>query len=543
MLINRAIKPSVAYTFPIIAAVLITISYSNYSLNNLAWVALTPLLVVLYGKGLIKSLLISGIFGILYLHGLFHWILDIPSYQIWHHLILLLVFSSLYALFGLFFSLIAKQHNYGTALLAAPFIWVSIEYIRSNLFFLALPYGLVGHTQYLNHTLIQLSNVCGAYGVSFLVVLVNAALAERIINYYQIRTHSNDGHKVLEILKFLFPLTAGTLIILAILYGHWTKSRSLEGDQIKIALIQGNIEHAKKWDPDFADMIMQTYTNLTKQASQGLPFLIVWPETATPGSAENNPDLVPKMQQLANDANSHLLFGSAQGMKFMGEKELKYKFKNSAILLSPDNTAMSRQQYNKILLFPFGEYLPHRDIIPWHIIQADTANEYIPGNEYTIFKIAQSKFAVTICWENIFPSLCREFVKKGAEFIINITNEARFGKSQAPYQMMVASVFRAVENSVYIARCANTGVSCIIDPFGRIIDRVKGPRGNDIFVQGILSGTIIPSKSKTIYTRYGNFFAWICIIVTCLFVSLSLFAKKIVSNIPGKYKTTSPENI
>ena len=521
MVIHQTIRNSTVYIFPVISAIILAGSYSGEKVNNLAWVALIPFLLVLCGKGLLKSLFLSGIFGILYMHGLFYWILDIPSYTILHHLLLLFVFSSLYAAFGFIFALTALRTSYRFALFAAPWIWVTIEYIRSNLFFLALPYGLVGHTQYLNQGLIQLSSICGAYWVSFIVVLANAALTEQIINY-RMGIYNAVFKKKLNPVQNLVSITALALIVPAILYGHWTRSQSITGNPIKTALIQGNIEQAKKWDSNYSDMIMQTYTNLTKKASHEGPSLIVWPETATPGSIENNPDLVPRLKKLARKTNSHLLFGTAQGMKFMEGKEPKYKYKNSALLLSPTNKISGIQQYNKIKLFPFGEYLPLRGRFPWHLIGVDSASEYIPGREYKLLQLPSSKFAVTICWENLFPSLCRKFVKQGAEFIVNITNEARFGKSQAPYQLMAANIFRAVENRVYIARCANTGISCIIDPFGKIIDRVKDSSGQDLFVPGILNGTIIPVKSKTLYTEYGDFFAWLCIFLTCLFVFLPL---------------------
>jgi len=387
----------------------------------------------------------------------------------------------------------------------------------------------MGHTQYQNHILIQLSNICGAYGVSFIIVFFNAAITDMIINYYgDENTNNKHGKQSIifwKIPKNLIASISGVLFLFAVIYGYWMGLQQIRGSSIKIALVQGNIQQKKKWDPNSADMIMQTYTNLTKKASNGLSSLIVWPETATPGSIENRPDLFRKLKKLARETKSYLLLGSAQGMKYIGEERLKSKYRNSAILLSPDNTRVDKQQYNKMQLLPFVEYLPYRDKIPWHIIDVDTSNEYIPGKKYTVFEIPSSKFAVTICWENLFPSLFREFIKNGAQFIVNMTNEARFGKCEVPYQLMAISVFRAVENRVYIARCANTGISCIIDPFGRVVDRVKDDMGNDIFVQGILSGTIIPMKSKTFYTKYGDFFAWICIISTALFIFLTLFVK------------------
>jgi apolipoprotein N-acyltransferase len=135
---------------------------------------------------------------------------------------------------------------------------------------------------------------------------------------------------------------------------------------------------------------------------------------------------------------------------------------------------------------------------------------YSPGTEFTVFEGPSFQFGTTICWENIFADLVRKFVKNGAQFIVNITNEAWFGKTAAPYQFVSMSVFRAVENRVYVVRCANTGVSCFIDPHGRIVDRLRDTTGRDLYVQGVLTGTVIPSDYKTIYTRYGDWFVWLC---------------------------------
>jgi apolipoprotein N-acyltransferase len=132
---------------------------------------------------------------------------------------------------------------------------------------------------------------------------------------------------------------------------------------------------------------------------------------------------------------------------------------------------------------------------------------------------------VTICWENIFPDLVRKFVSNGAQFIINITNEAWFGKTAAPFQFVSMNVFRAVENRVFVVRCANTGVSCFIDPFGRIIERVKDKSGHDIFVRGVLSRSVIPLESNTFYTRYGDWLVWVCMVFSVVFILVALFKK------------------
>jgi len=157
---------------------------------------------------------------------------------------------------------------------------------------------------------------------------------------------------------------------------------------------------------------------------------------------------------------------------------------------------------------------------------------YLPGKEYTVFKTPFSRFGVTICWENIFPDLVREFVRHGAQFMVNVTNEAWFGPVTAPHQFVAMSVFRAVENRVFLVRCGNTGISCVIDPYGRVGNRVTGADGGSIFVQGFMNDSVVPLDSRTVYNQYGDWFAWVCIavsIVLLVFGALERRASEIQS--------------
>ena len=171
---------------------------------------------------------------------------------------------------------------------------------------------------------------------------------------------------------------------------------------------------------------------------------------------------------------------------------------------------------------PFGEYMPMEDLIPWSSLQVPLVGSYVAGEKFTVFRLPDWRFGVTICWENLFPDFVRQFVKNGAQFMVNITNEAWFGKGSAPYQFLSMNVFRAVENRVYVVRCANTGISCFIDPYGRIIDRVKDDTGEDVFVRGVLTGSIIPLDSKTFYTSHGDWFAWTSMACSVGFLLLAL---------------------
>jgi len=498
------------FCLPLFSSLLLVLSFPTYDLGILAWVGLVPLLVAINGKGLKYGFFLPLVCGALFFLGIFRWILVIPNYTLLHHCLLAIYLGSYFGFFGLAFNLISKSCGTPPALFAAPFLWVSLEYIRSNLSFLALPWALLAHSQYKYPMIIQIASLTGTYGLSFLIVLVNAALATLFIGRLK---------SPLPFRKPFLVITA-SLIILTLLYGYWSISQPIVGNGMKLSVVQGNIEQARKWDPRYVREIMQTYSELTLKASEDRPALIIWPETATPGAISLDPKLYTEIKDISRMAGAYLLLGSAQPQKFDVGRGTGVDYLNSAYLIHPNPGMMKNQRYDKIRLFPFGEYLPYKEIIPWSLINVRESSHYMSGKEFTVFELSPLRFGVTICWENAFPELFRQFVKRGAQFMINITNEARFGETAAPYQLASISVFRAVENRVFVIRCANTGISCIIDPYGRMVDRVKDENGKEIFVRGIMNRLIIPLESKTLYTQYGEMIVWVAFIGTGLFLFL-----------------------
>ena len=449
----RYIKYLRGIILSLFSSILLVLSFPNFDLGFLAWVGLVPVLIAVNGKSLKYSLLLSFACGIFFFAGIFYWILQIPGYRpLIHHTLLGLYLGPFFGFWGLAFSFISKRWGITPALFAAPFIWVSLEYIRSNLDFLSLPWALLAHSQYQYPVVIQIASVAGTYSISFLIVMVNSALAALVYQY----------HKRLKIPPHL-PLlvTTVSLLLFTLLYGYFTFTNTITGNKVKVSLVQGNIEQSKKWDPRFAREIMQTYAQLTEEVSKNQPSLIIWPETATPGSVTQIPMLYAEVKNIAQNARTYLLLGSAQHQKFAQKGAKRPKYFNSAYLINPDPTAAKNQRYDKIRLFPFGEYLPFKEIIPWSLIKVSSLDSYTPGKEFTVFEHPDFRFGVTICWESVFPDLVRQFVKGGAQCMINITNEARFGETAAPHQAASITVFRAVENRIYVVRCANTGVSCL----------------------------------------------------------------------------------
>lgn len=502
---------------PLATAALLALCFPAIDLGWLAWISLVPLLVAISGKKPHYAFFLSYLCGLAFFPGIGNWLFQVHGYRLLHHAIWGTYLAIYFGLFGLAFSFISKRWGVVPSLVASPFLWVSLEYIRSNMGFMAFPWGLLSHSQYQYPRIIQVASLAGNYGVSFLVVWVNAALAAVILLYSRPSpTKYSAGHASILIVM------GAALITSAFWYGHGIVSKPMIGNEIKVSVVQGNIEQEKKWESKYANSIMQTYADLTREVSKDRPDLIVWPEAATPRSITSDRRLYGQVKDIAAKAGTCLLLGSTHQDKIRTKGQSRLKYANSAFLINPDGKDKDKK-YDKIRLLPFGEYLPMKEIIPWSYIQIPDPGSYSSGQELTVFECSRYRFGVTICWETIFPDLVRGFVGRGAQFLVNITNEAWFGKSAAPYQFLSMNVFRAVENRVYVVRCANTGVSCFIDPCGRIVDRVKDQAGQDTFVQGVLTGTILAMDSKTIYTRYGDWFAWLCIlgsavalIITCL---------------------------
>jgi len=526
-ILKRATIQKITFlVFPLLSGCLLFLSFPPYNFGWLAWIGLIPLFLSLSkGSSVLNGFLSGYLCGLVFFPGIFNWILQTTGYTYLHHLLLDLYLGFYMALFGLFFTLVARWTGRLTAMISAPFIWVVLEAARSSFFFLALPWGLLAHSQYLYLPVIQIASFTGVYGVSFWVVLVNSIFSLVII-------YILDGLKPDAGLKqaapfnkrvWLFAIICSSLLICTcVLYGFITKHAGPAGQTIKIAAIQGNVPQTKKFDRKYSRKIVNIYSGLSDQAIERKPDLIVWPETATPRPINQDPALLNWIQSIADSAGAPLVFGSAQVQKTQKPSRKNRLGTNSAYMVMPGGKGDLERRYDKMKLFPFGEYLPCRGRLPWSFIHIPDIDKFSPGKEFTLFNYQGIPFAVTICWENLFADMVRQFVKKGAGFIINITNEAWFEQTAAPYQFLSMNVFRAVENKVYVVRCGNTGISCIIDPVGRVIERVRDDSGNDVFVPGILFGSITPAFSNTFYTRHGNWLVWGCIFFSGIVLLVSV---------------------
>jgi apolipoprotein N-acyltransferase len=300
------------------------------------------------------------------------------------------------------------------------------------------------------------------------------------------------------------PLGIAAFALLGVLiYGHWRLdqvSRATEEAQpVMVAVIQGNIDQDRKWDPAFRRETIDQYHALTlEQRDQPLD-LIVWPEAAMPFFFERDASHRAELIDFVARGNTPLLFGSPAVDSQGGERPKLY---NSAYLVKGDGTVSGR--YDKLHLVPFGEYVPLERMLFFVNKLADGIGEFVPGADAVVFTLDRFRLGVMICFEVVFPELTRAAVRNGATVMAAVTNDAWFGKSAAPYQHLDMVVFRAVENRVPFARAANTGISGFIDAAGHVV------AATDLFVPATRAAGLAPRTETTWYTRYGDVFAWFC---------------------------------
>ncbi len=411
-------------------------------------------------------------------------------------LVLLVMYLSLY--FALFSSLIQRLNKESWLFpIIASTIWVGLEYIKGHLL-TGFPWELLGDSQYRWLTFIQIADIGGIYLLSFLVMLGNAVLFQLIC----------------------FPKKGllGAVSLLIIMSGvFYYGERQLKNwaalmaslPKINLAVIQGNIDQSDKWDKTFQEKTIQIYEDLTRQAEKMSPEIIIWPETAIPFYFQESSIYQSRILNLSKQIKTPLLVGSPAYELDRGT----IKYFNRAYLINFKGKIAS--YYDKTHLVPFGEYVPCRRLLFFLPHLVNVIGDFSPGVIKPLFGF-KYPLGVLICFEGIFPELSTKLVKSGALLLINITNDAWFGKTSAPYQHLSMLAIRAVENRRSIARSANTGFSAFIKPTGEIINR------SSLFVSGYFYEKLPIFEGKTFYTRYGDILAIPCLCVIFIYILLEL---------------------
>jgi len=430
---------------------------------------------------------------------------------------------------------IQRTIGFRRSLLAFPWIWVSFEYFRSTTD-LAGPIFTFGYTQAYSLDIIQIASIFGVYGISFWIVAINIILYLLLSNVITKKWKLYSGPSIATLLSIILIFMVPKLYGQKVLRSSEFHENHL-AQSTRIAIVQPNIDPFVKWNSPVEPQL-KLLQAMTAESCRDSVDMVVWPETAIPRYIFYSLEDLSFLNQIRCEADSlriNLFTGTLDLMYFDPSKPIPksakwnstgqhYDIYNTAILLQPHHEEI--QKHAKMILVPFAERFPYADqilnvanlnFIRWNFGTGGLG----AGTRQTVFSYTSRdsvpvKFSTVICFESLFPQLVSSFVRKGAQFIVILSNESWWGKTEGSFQHCQMDIFRAIENRRWIVRCSNGGASCFIDPFGHILQLTP------LDVSKIIKCNIQPSDEITLYTRYGDWFAGMCIAIS-LIVALVAF--------------------
>jgi len=459
-------------------------------------------------RPLARAFALGFVTGLVYFTGTVYWVtLVMNQYgdlQMWVAVLVNTAMIACLSLWPAAFAVVVRRSvvAFGDrALMAAPFVWVAGELGRTVVPHIGFPWVLLGYSQATVLPVAQLASIFGVYGVSVLVAAVNASLAIVV-------TGSRGGRS--NAARFGPLVVVASIVAAVAVWGarrvarsEWTNA----GDPIRVGLVQGNVDQSIKWDRARSTAIFEEHLRLTQRALDAGAELVIWPESSTPFMLEENPLGAEQIRAVARHAHVPILLGSDQvEWRNVDSRRVPSKIFNAAFLVSPDGTTGG--VYRKMHLVPFGEYVPLKELLFFAAPLTQAVGEFSPGETASVLPVAGHRISTAICYEIIYSELVRRFVVNGSELLTTITNDAWFGATSAPYQHFEQASMRAIENGRYLVRSANTGISGIVDPYGRVLQKT------DIYEQAVVSGTARFLQTTTFYTRHGDIVAYAGVIVT-----------------------------
>ncbi len=486
------------------------LAFPKFSFFLFAWISLLPLVFIIYKKKPGQAFLLGWVAGFFFYAILLYWIPNVPAHygnlSLGASIGIYVVFTLFLGLFWAFFSSLSAKIRWAfpkAVFLIMPLLWVAFEYMISY-FLTGFPWGLLGYSQYKNLYFIQLSAISGIYSLSMILILFQCLVV------YSVK-YKTKG-----------PIIFGLALVFVIhLGGHFNIKPVLpQENSFQAAAIQGNVPA----ETDFTELTFQEiadifgqHLGLSDRAHKQGARLVVWAELSVPLCFSCNDSFLTALKnqlfQFARQKHTTFLLGTNE----IKRERLKTAYYNTATCLQPD---LSFKFYHKMHLVPFGEYTPYKPIFSFVSKFTHAIGELTPGSEMRLHDFAGIEFGSPICYEIIFPQQVRQFVKKGAKFLVTITNDGWYGSSSAPYQHFAIAVLRAVENRRFLLRAATTGISGIIDPYGRVLEQ------SQLDSKTYLSSQITPLYSITLYTRLGDLLPLASLTLSALFLILAWMRRK-----------------
>ena len=483
---------------------LLALSFPKYGHPAVAFVALVPLLVAISGwsgRGVAlpgvstrRGFALGLIAGFIHFAGTVYWtgatvstFGGLPVFVAVIVAALLALYMAAYIAVTCAIGAIFVRHFGIRGLCLVPVVWVATEYLR-GIVLGGFPWIPLGNTMVTLLPIAQLASAFGVYGLSMFVAFVNVGFA-----IVALAPPSATKGKVRVMAA---GATLGSIALISIWGGMRLSGNELSGGTpIKIGLIQGNIAQTDKWNPARAGMIVDRYLQLTQQAAANGAQFIMWPESSTPFYFEEDPQGTI-VRRLVRGLGRPLLLGSDEF-----EQSEPPRHYNAAFMLDPGGATAA--VYRKIHLVPFGEYVPLQRLLFFVGPLVEAVSAFSRGTRVTMLPVEGHMVSTAICYEVTYPALAREAVRQGSEMLTTITNDAWYGESSAAFQHFEMAAMRAIEQGRYLARAANTGISGIIDPYGRVLVRTN------LFETVAVVGEARFVQSRTLYARIGDLVAFL----------------------------------
>ncbi|HLW72296.1 MAG TPA: apolipoprotein N-acyltransferase [Candidatus Binataceae bacterium] len=495
-----------------IGAVLYGLAFPPYNWSSAGWVALTPWYVVLRGRSCRRAAVYGLLYGVMISAAVAYWLeTAIVAYFVANRLPAIgLTLAAYLGCVGIYtalaaagVSLVLRSARGALRLSAAPACWVAGEFARAKLP-LGFAWELLGYSQYTHPALLQVSDLTGVYGLSFLLAATGLVVAEALD-----LCRARQSFMAAAAPVAMRAAVVGALAGVIVLYG---RARIQQYDTahhrtLRVLLIEHDMPAQERWRQEFYFAALRDYTALTRAAVQTTPAdLIIWPEFASGFYVDRNPMVQLELARLARASHAALLVGGPRAEAVDG----RMLYHNSAFLFA--NSGHLLGTYDKELLLPFAEYRPGR--LPSLLARAtDYPTEFSAGTRATVFDLGMVRFGVMICYEATYPEYARALVRGGANLLVNISNDewlAAAGGRAAAAQHFAMGTVRAAENKRALARATMAGVTGFVDPLGRPYGLLRG--GAD----GAAFGVVALPDELTFYLRHGDWFAWLCVALAAL---------------------------
>ncbi len=496
------------------SGILVALAFPPWQFDMLAWIGLIPLFwSISNSKTAPQAVVLGWVYGLCFFSIDVRWIYDTLTVhghfsEFLAFAVLALMIAILAMSTGAFSYLSRFAHKSGLPYwIIFPTAWVSIEYVRTYIF-TGFPWDLLGYSLSHRPNLIQIADITGVYGLSFLLVFVNGSVFEALVN----RGKSYAG-VVTELVAGIF------LIATCAIYG-WTQIAHYEEQSAgkavhTVGILQGAIPQGVKWSESYRSLTFQTYEELAKHASSEGASLLIWPETSVPVVIGGEDLSWMGAMEISKKLKTPMLIGAPSQTDSLGT----INYFNSAFLV---NGSEILSDYDKIHLVPFGEYMPLGWLLPLGPGMAAREADFTPGSVMTVMKSpGLPPFSVLICYEAIFPDLSRMAILNGAHFLVNITNDGWFDTSSAPFQHLSMAKFRAIENRTWLLRAANTGISGAFDPTGHLTTSI--PLGKSGWINIKMPDPVV---AASFYTKFGDVFALSCIMIFSMTFFVALVKKE-----------------